>query len=317
MAQQPPSAQSAEDGAAAATYDLAPLPPGAVETWAQTRDPGQWPAPLRRFGDDGPVTETVEGRLTVRTFRIDGDAATLATARWAQDRFEAQGYATILDCGGADCGGFDFRQALRTAPAPHMRISLGDFRQLTMRRGDDLAALTLSRAGGALWGQLATVADAYRPAPETTARDLPEKPSDAAPSGPDAGAPAPLAPGPETIGAALDLHGHAPLDGVAFRANSTELAEGGAAMLDAAAAAIAERPDRAFLVVGHTDDAGPLDVNIRVGRERAEAVRRALVDRGVQAERLTAEGAGWLAPRASNATEAGRALNRRVELIVR
>jgi len=56
---------------------------------------------------------------------------------------------------------------------------------------------------------------------------------------------------------------------------------------------------------------------VELSRRRAESVRQALIERGVPAERLEARGVGFLAPVASNATEAGRALNRRVELVLR
>ena len=53
-----------------------------------------------------------------------------------------------------------------------------------------------------------------------------------------------------------------------------------------------------------------------LSRRRAEAVRSALVsDHGIAAERLAANGVSYLAPVASNADEAGRAKNRRVELV--
>ncbi len=70
------------------------------------------------------------------------------------------------------------------------------------------------------------------------------------------------------------------------------------------------------LIVGHTDSVGPEDYNLELSLRRAEAVRRALIDHGVPPERLRAEGRGEAEPRATNATEAGRQLNRRVEILV-
>jgi len=71
------------------------------------------------------------------------------------------------------------------------------------------------------------------------------------------------------------------------------------------------------VIVGHSDNQGTLDANLALSQRRAEAVRDALVSRGVAAERLDARGVGFLAPVASNATEEGRARNRRVELVLR
>lgn len=69
-------------------------------------------------------------------------------------------------------------------------------------------------------------------------------------------------------------------------------------------------------VVGHTDNQGGLDSNIALSKRRAEAVNAALASQyGIAAARLSAFGVADLAPVASNADEAGRAKNRRVELV--
>jgi OOP family OmpA-OmpF porin len=69
-------------------------------------------------------------------------------------------------------------------------------------------------------------------------------------------------------------------------------------------------------VVGHTDNVGPLDYNLKLSQARAAAVINALVNKnGIAAQRLTPFGAGPAAPVASNDSEQGRAKNRRVELV--
>jgi OOP family OmpA-OmpF porin len=68
-------------------------------------------------------------------------------------------------------------------------------------------------------------------------------------------------------------------------------------------------------VEGHTDWIGSEEYNQALSVRRAEAVYRYLVNRGVEPERFTVEGFGKSRPIASNDTEAGRAQNRRVELI--
>ncbi|WP_297529548.1 OmpA family protein [Thiohalobacter sp.] len=83
-------------------------------------------------------------------------------------------------------------------------------------------------------------------------------------------------------------------------------------------AEILRRYDRTIVhVVGHTDSVGDADYNQRLSERRARAVVDYLVSRGVPRERLRAEGRGEREPRASNDTEAGRQLNRRVELFVK
>lgn len=71
-----------------------------------------------------------------------------------------------------------------------------------------------------------------------------------------------------------------------------------------------------LIVVGHTDATGGLQHNMDLSRRRAEAVVKYLVsDLGISSNRLEAHGVGYLAPVATNETENGRSLNRRVELI--
>jgi outer membrane protein OmpA-like peptidoglycan-associated protein len=67
---------------------------------------------------------------------------------------------------------------------------------------------------------------------------------------------------------------------------------------------------------GHTDNVGQMAVNQTLSEARARAVREALVKQGVAPERLSTVGYAFNRPVASNATEEGRRLNRRVELLI-
>jgi OOP family OmpA-OmpF porin len=70
-------------------------------------------------------------------------------------------------------------------------------------------------------------------------------------------------------------------------------------------------------LVGHTDATGSLDANIALSRKRAASVKDRLVRAyGIAVSRLDAEGMGYLAPIASNLTQAGRDANRRVEAVL-
>ena len=64
---------------------------------------------------------------------------------------------------------------------------------------------------------------------------------------------------------------------------------------------------------GHTDSRGSDSVNLRISQARADAVVTALLQRGVASDLLVAKGYGEDAPIADNATEEGRARNRRIE----
>lgn len=69
-------------------------------------------------------------------------------------------------------------------------------------------------------------------------------------------------------------------------------------------------------VVGHTDSTGAADYNQRLSEQRANSVKNYLVQSGVDSYLINTGGAGESQPRESNTTEAGRAMNRRVELFV-
>ena len=69
------------------------------------------------------------------------------------------------------------------------------------------------------------------------------------------------------------------------------------------------------MVEGHTDSMGDDDYNMDLSRDRAFAVRTALVKRGVSMSRITTQGFGEAVPVANNSTTTGRQENRRVEII--
>jgi outer membrane protein OmpA-like peptidoglycan-associated protein len=86
--------------------------------------------------------------------------------------------------------------------------------------------------------------------------------------------------------------------------------------LDRVAALLETYPDLNVRIEGHTDSLGDAAANLALSQQRAEAVKQALIERGVAPERLTARGLGPERPIADNATPAGRAQNRRVEVYV-
>lgn len=76
-------------------------------------------------------------------------------------------------------------------------------------------------------------------------------------------------------------------------------------------------PEQKLYVVGHTDYEGSLEYNLNLSDRRAAAVVDRLTQEfGIASDRLTAAGVGPLAPRTTNATDAGRTKNRRVELVL-
>jgi len=104
------------------------------------------------------------------------------------------------------------------------------------------------------------------------------------------------------------------LRGVNFDFNKATLRADAADILDEAARVLKEEPSIDVSVDGHTDAVGSDAYNQRLSERRAQAVHDYLVRLGVSAGRLRTRGFGESKPVASNATDEGRAQNRRVEL---
>jgi OmpA-OmpF porin, OOP family len=110
--------------------------------------------------------------------------------------------------------------------------------------------------------------------------------------------------------------GHAAVYGIHFDTGKAEVKPESEAALKEVAKLLASDPQLKLLVVGHTDGVGSLEANMKLSQARAEAVVKALgAKHGIAVARLKAQGAGPIAPVATNRTEEGRAKNRRVELV--
>jgi len=110
--------------------------------------------------------------------------------------------------------------------------------------------------------------------------------------------------------------GHVAVYDILFDTGQANVKPESAAALAEIAKMLAANSALTVHVVGHTDNVGPLAQNLDLSKRRAQAVVTALTTtHKVAAARLRADGVGPLAPVASNDTDAGRAKNRRVELV--
>ena len=110
--------------------------------------------------------------------------------------------------------------------------------------------------------------------------------------------------------------GKAALYGIYFDTGKSELKPASEDALREISKLLKNNASLKIYVVGHTDNVGTLEANMKLSQDRAAAVVNALtVTYGIAAARLKACGDGPTAPVATNNTEAGRALNRRVELV--
>lgn len=76
------------------------------------------------------------------------------------------------------------------------------------------------------------------------------------------------------------------------------------------------RPTMKIRIEGHADSTGAMEINMKLSQERAEAVKRYLMQSGISGDRIETIGYAASRPIASNATEAGRRLNRRIEFLI-
>lgn len=102
----------------------------------------------------------------------------------------------------------------------------------------------------------------------------------------------------------------------AFERGSASIRESFLPTLDRVAGVLEKYPQSSVTVTGYTDTVGPDDANQELSLERAEAIRGALATYGIDPTRVQALGRGESEPVADNATPAGRAENRRMEILI-
>lgn len=282
------------------------FPAGAERTVERIEPFASYPLPIGPWADGSMLVQRTEGRVEQSGWRIPAeDLGTLALLAPLRKALDEAGWRVLFDCETEGCGGFDFRYDTQVLPEPEMHVDLRDFRFISARKGPRGAAeyisLLVSRSAGARLGyvQMIHVTPVAEGAPGTAPPSAVMPESDRS-----------------DVAVALEA-GSLVLEGLSFETGAAGVTIADPAQLGAVAAYLESHPEANIALVGHTDASGGLDVNVALSKRRAEAVRERLVaDFGVAARRVEALGAGYMAPRASNQTEEGRAQNRRVEVIL-
>ena len=106
------------------------------------------------------------------------------------------------------------------------------------------------------------------------------------------------------------------LGDVLFDTGQAALKTGALTTLDRLVQFMGDYPERSVRIEGHTDSAGSDEANLQLSQRRADAVRQALISRGIDAGRVSATGYGETRPIAGNDTAAGRQQNRRIEIVL-
>lgn len=282
--------------------------------------------PTGPFRQDGVPTRLTEGNLDQTAWRLEAEGkTTLEILAPLRAQIAKAGWQTVFECETEACGGFDFRYGIDVLPEPEMHVDLGDYRFLAAsragKRGEEFLSLLVSRSADQGFVQMTLVGAEAEPDVSTSTKS-PEEPVEAdvaaaiAAQEPLVQAAPEAVAAPDTLAAALDAGQAFALDDLVFASGVARLSAGDYPSLGVLAGWLQANPDATVRLVGHTDSSGGRAENTALSKKRAEAIRGELVARfGIDPERITAEGIGPDAPRASNDTEAGRKKNRRVEVV--
>jgi outer membrane protein OmpA-like peptidoglycan-associated protein len=120
----------------------------------------------------------------------------------------------------------------------------------------------------------------------------------------------------DVLGKGLEASGHAEVPGIFFDFGKADIKPESRPALEQVAKLLKASPSLRVWVVGHTDYVGSPETNVTLSNARAASVVKALSQQfGIDPRRLAPQGVGPYAPLTTNATEEGRAKNRRVELV--
>ncbi|NLW74880.1 MAG: OmpA family protein [Methanomicrobiales archaeon] len=120
---------------------------------------------------------------------------------------------------------------------------------------------------------------------------------------------------PDTVKKEIDMPKEQTLNGVSFKSGSPEMTFESLQFVDPIIKKLKQYPEVTIEVRGHTDAVGDFNKNMKLSQMRAESVRQYIISKGINPERIRATGFGSSSPIADNRTAAGRAQNRRIEII--
>lgn len=302
---------------------------GSVLLYRNDADYDELRLPVSRPVDKGgePVALKVleaRGQRSSLQYLVPPGRSPLEVLRNYQQAYKAQGFETVYECAGPACGasevslhGFDLGRLL--VPANYAS-AIGDNSPAACAGGafvgDLRYAVLQNKASGAAmalmsWkpGNVSAYCDEAAFKKHASVFLVRVQPQARAQTMETLSA--------SELGQSLTATGKVAVYGILFDTNKSDIKPESRPSLEQIGALMKQNPGIRLHVVGHTDNVGGFDANLGLSKRRAEAVVAALTrDFGVARERLTANGVASLAPVQSNADEAGRARNRRVELVL-
>jgi OmpA-OmpF porin, OOP family len=245
---------------------------------------------------DGQPTDArrLEGRITRIAYRTNPGPSIVEVSRNFETQLAKAGFKPLLACDTDACGAIPFTEAIDTLPVPQMWVDGFNYHYYAGRKEDGgretFASVVVSQNNQDITAQL-TIAELGA---------IENKMVDAA-----------------AMAKGLGEAGHVALYGIYFDTNKSDLKPESRPALEQIAKLLTSQPQMNVFIVGHTDNQATYEYNLELSRRRAEAVAGELARNfRIAPTRMRAVGVGFVAPVGSNASEAGRALNRRVELVV-
>lgn len=270
---------------------------GAIITAYDVRDFDEYQFPNAAMtGSASDSFLQIEGLKSSIAYVLPPTASLAEVERNYQMALGEAGFETVFECADDECGGTKLAYEVEQFPLPRMIIDPFNYRylgaKLSSDDGETYAAIVFSVDNDDQVRVQVTVVET---------EEIAFKMVDAAAMQTD-----------------VFETGRVALYGIQFDTDEATIRPDSTPTLQQMATFLSANPTLDVVIVGHTDNQGEMAYNLGLSNRRADAVRNVLIsDHGIAADRMSHAGAGFLAPVATNTTDAGRALNRRVEIIAR
>ena len=290
------------EGAFILGHETSPFERRVIPTGPAVRDGGEW---------TGETSETVEGTTTRLLYVAPRERSTLEVFENYRQGLQERGLEVIFACSGQACGANEAMGRRILWTRDRQLSNAGDRTRYALTGMHDDHYLAARNEDGSLWTSIYVARNDFSRTPEhlhpivlvdvVEAGMMETRMIDAS-----------------EMARSIEETGRIALDNVYFEFGEATLEARSDPALTEMGRLLTENPAIEVYIVGHTDNVGSLDGNLDLSRRRAQAVVDALVSRSnIAADRIVPAGVGPLAPLASNEDEAGRARNRRVELVLR
>ena len=243
--------------------------------------------------------KTIEGEITTIEYNVPDGVTATQIFRTYQTQLTKAGFKTVFTCRNAECGDMPLQFVREYMSGPSSQIG----NSMIGKKGNVLVVTGTHMESP--YTVVLTVGD-YRDDTRyalqiVKSEKLDTEKVDVA-----------------TVTDQLTSDGKYAFYGILFELNSATLQAESAEALQVMADYLKANPAQKVLIVGHTDNSGELEHNMTLSQKRSAQVAAELALKyGVESSQMTAVGVGMSSPVSSNGTEEGRALNRRVELVLR